>query len=94
MATTTLPAPGLTGEGWEEFLDLEAKIQRVADALKQARAERDRALAELSALRGSQDKLQRAHAQADQELVALRKERLEVRQRLARLSQHLEAAEN
>ncbi|MGH9475000.1 MAG: hypothetical protein ACRD1C_01575 [Terriglobales bacterium] len=91
---TTVQAPGLTGEGWEEFLELEARIQRVAQALKQTRTERDQALSELAALHGAHEKLQRAHAQADQELVALRKERLEVRKRLTHLSQHLEAAQD
>lgn len=83
----------LAGEGLEDFLELETKIQRVAEALRATRAERDRALKELVPLQAAHEKLQRALAQAEQEMVALRKERQEVRQRIARLTQQLEAAE-
>lgn len=80
-------------EGWEEFLELETKIHRVAEALQQARAERDRAQADLSALQAAHEKLLQGHSQNEHELVQLRKERHEVRQRIARLSKQLEGAE-
>ncbi|HWG37933.1 MAG TPA: hypothetical protein VN690_09480 [Terriglobales bacterium] len=95
MATETLPSV-LAGEGWDDFLELETKIQHVADALQLARAERDQVrqegLAALRAAQANESKLQRALAEAEHELVALRKERIEVRQRLMRLGKQLEAA--
>lgn len=91
---TTAQTPELTGESWNEFLELENRIQQVAEALQQARAERDRALAELRSLQTAQDKLRHGQTQQEQELVALRKERNEVRQRLGKLSKLLEAAES
>ena len=90
---TEIVQPHLAGEGLEDFLELETKIQRVADALRAARAERDRAQKELVPLQAAHEKLQRALAQAEQELGALRKELQEVRQRIARLTQQLEAVE-
>ncbi|MGH9488312.1 MAG: hypothetical protein ACRD04_12080 [Terriglobales bacterium] len=92
MATTTVQQPGLSSEGWEDFLELEAKIHHVAETLQQVRAERDQALAALAPLQTAHEKLQRAHAESERELVVLRKERNEVRQRIARLTRHLEAA--
>ncbi|HVA64015.1 MAG TPA: hypothetical protein VNF74_09850 [Terriglobales bacterium] len=92
MATDTLPTT-FASEGIEEFLELEAKIHRVAEALKEARAERDQATATLRPLQAAHEKLQQAHAQAEHELVALRKERNEIRQRVARLVKQLEGAE-
>ena len=76
----------------DEFAALEAKIQRVAEALQQARAERDRALGELEPLRAAQSKLQQAQAQTERELVGLRKERNEIRQRVNRLVSQLDAS--
>ncbi|MGH9412154.1 MAG: hypothetical protein ACRD0Y_00280 [Terriglobales bacterium] len=93
MATTTAQQAELMTEGWEEFLELETKIHRVAEALQQARAERDRAQADLSALQAAHEKLLQGHSQNEHELVQLRKERHEVRQRIARLSKQLEGAE-
>lgn len=90
---TDIVQPQLAGEGLEEFLELETKIQRVAEALRLTRSERDRAQRELVPLQAAHDKLQRSLAQAEQELVALRKERQEVRQRIARLTQQLADAE-
>jgi chromosome segregation ATPase len=90
---TDIVQPQLAGEGLDDFLELESKIQRVAEALRATRAERDRAHKELVPLQAAHDKLQRALAQAEQELVTLRKERQEVRQRVARLTQQLEAAD-
>lgn len=91
MATEiALPAPA--SPALEELLELETKIAQVADALRAARAERDHALAALAPLQAAHEKLQRNHALAEQELVALRKERHEVRQRVARLAKQLEGA--
>lgn len=92
MATTAQPTE-LAREGWDDFLELETRIQQVAEALQKTRAERDRALTELRALQASQEKLRHGQTEQEQELVALRKERNEVRQRLGRLSKLLEAAE-
>ena len=65
----------------------------MAAALQEARAERDQAAATLRPLQAAHAKLQAAHTQAEQELIALRKERQEIRQRVARLVKQLEGAE-
>lgn len=92
-------------QGGGEFAELEAKIERVAAALLQARREREQATAALGTAQSAQekissaherlqaahDKLLASHAQAETELVALRKERHEVRQRVSRLLQQLES---
>ncbi|MGH9468141.1 MAG: hypothetical protein ACRD1Y_12385 [Terriglobales bacterium] len=93
MATTPVQQLDSNAEEWVEFLELEDKIGRIAETLQQARAERDRALAELKPLQAAHEKLQRVHTQSEHELIALRKERGEVRQRIARLSQKLETAD-
>ncbi|MGH9483223.1 MAG: hypothetical protein ACRD1L_14140 [Terriglobales bacterium] len=91
MATDLLqPVPA--SEGFEELLELESKIHRVAEALKETRAERDQARGALHPLQAAHHKLQQALAQSDRELVALRKERIEIRQRVARLMKQLEEA--
>ena len=97
MATQPIPNPNpqpaeAASAAGDEFATLEAKIQRVAEALQQARAERDRALSELEPLRSALNKLQQAQALAERELVGLRKERNEIRQRVNRLVSQLEAS--
>lgn len=87
--TVAAPPPS---EAWSDFLELEAKIGRVAEALREARAERDQAVAALRPLQTAHEKLQHAHSEAEHELVGLRKERNEIRQRVARLVKHLEGA--
>lgn len=89
MATEIMP-PMPASEGFEDLLELEAKIHRVAEALREARAERDQARAALRSLQGTQEKFQQSRSQAERELVALRKERIEIRQRLERLTKLLE----
>lgn len=102
MATETVvpiePMPP-SEDGLDEFAALEEKVQRVAEALRHAHADRERALRErdeaaagLNRLQAAQEKLQKTHAEAEQELVALRKERLAIRQRVGRLVQQLEGA--
>ena len=101
MPTTSLPSLAhpetLDGNAapsaeWDGFLELENKILSVADALRQAREERDQARAELGPLRAAHDKLQQAQALAERELMALRKERNDIRQRVARLVAQVETA--
>ncbi len=91
MATEFAP-PAPASPALDELAELEAKIAQVAEALRAARAERDQAVAALTPLQTAHEKLQRNHAAAEQELVALRKERNEVRQRGARLAKQLEGA--
>ncbi len=89
---TELASPTPAGAALDELLELEAKITQVAEALRSARAERDQAVAALTPLQAAHEKLQRSHAQQEQELVGLRKERNEIRQRVARLAKQLEGA--
>lgn len=107
MATNIATAAELDSalSGGGEFAELEAKIERVAAALLQARRERDQALESATGgqaaqeklatahqkLQAAYEKLQASHVQAEAELVTLRKERHEVRQRVTRLLQQLEA---
>jgi chromosome segregation ATPase len=72
-------------DGADEFLELEAKISQVAAALAQTRGERDRAVAALGQLQSAMENLQRAQQQSERELVSLRKQRNEVKQRVGRL---------
>jgi len=83
----------------EPFTELEARVRRVAEALQQTRAERDQARAqgdgastELTTLRAAHEKLQQAHSLAERELVSLRKERNDVRQRVGKLVAQLETS--
>ncbi|HEY7856449.1 MAG TPA: hypothetical protein VIC32_08390 [Terriglobales bacterium] len=78
-------AEAMNDDGADEFLELEAKISQVAAALAQARSERDRAVAALGPLQSTLEKLQRAQQQTERELVGLRKQRNEVKQRVGRL---------
>lgn len=74
------------------FSELESRIVAVAEALRATRAERDQAGAELTSLRAAHEKLQQAHTTAERELVSLRKERNEIRQRVGKLVAQLEAS--
>lgn len=103
IATAAEFDSALSGGG--EFAELEAKIERVAAALLQARRERDQAVETINGgqaaqeklagahqkLQAAYEKLQASHTQAEAELVMLRKERHEVRQRVTRLLQQLES---
>ncbi len=92
---TSLPSlahPEAADVELDEFAALESRIQNVAEALRTARAERDAARAELQPLHSALEKLQQAQALAERELTALRKERNEIRQRVARLVTQVEAA--
>jgi len=93
------PAPNATedaAKGLDEFAALEAKITRIADALLQARAERDQAREDARAERDraaqaahALQALQSEQRASERELVALRKERIEIRNRVTRLTKHL-----
>lgn len=91
MATEAQLQPALVNEGGlEEFLQLEAKIARVGEALKQAREVRARVEAEMSELRTTHEELQQIYALTEQDLNALKKERDAVRQRVAKLITQLD----
>ena len=95
MPTTTLPAAEsteMTAVAVDEFAELEVRIETVAQALRQAREERDAAQAETSRLETSLEKLRQAQELAERELMALRQERGEIRKRVARLVTQVEAA--
>jgi predicted nucleic acid-binding Zn-ribbon protein len=91
MATDPKPHAALVSGGWEEFLLLEAKISRVTELLGQARESRHRAEQEASDWRAKYLELKQEFTRSERELVALRKEREEVRRRVERLVEQLDA---
>ncbi|HXR98742.1 MAG TPA: hypothetical protein VN709_12955 [Terriglobales bacterium] len=78
-------ADAMNEDGADEFLELEAKISQVVAALAQARAERDQAVAALGPMQSALEKLKQAQQHTERELVTLRKQRNEVKQRVSRL---------
>lgn len=90
MASEPQLQPTLVSGGLEEFLELEAKITRVAEALRLAREARARVEAEIASLRTTHDELQQIYALTEQDLQNLRREREEVRLRVAKLVEQLD----
>jgi chromosome segregation ATPase len=90
MATEPQLQPTPVSGGLEEFLELEAKIARVGEALRLAREARARVEAEISSLRSTHEELQQIYNLTEQDLQALRREREEVRLRVAKLVEQLD----
>lgn len=95
VSTDLAPEPSAAAAHFTEdaaFAALEARVLAVAEALRQTRAERDQAHAQREQAQAELAQLHHAHAQAERELVSLRKERNEVRQRVSKLVAQLEAS--
>ena len=91
MATSTPLQPALIKESaTEDFLLLEAKIARVGDALRQARAARHRAEAEAAQAKAAYEELKQIYALTEQDVAALRQEREATRQRVGQLLEQLD----
>jgi len=91
MATDAQLQPTLVPGNLDDFLELETRIERVVEALRVAREARVKAEAEVAELRTKFSELKRDYTRSEQELITLRKERDEVRQRLERLAKRLDS---
>lgn len=79
-------------DGLADFLELEAKIERVGEILKTVREQAARAESARLLIEQAHLKLQQSYAVLEKESAAMRKERDEIRQRVSRLLKQLETA--
>ncbi|MGH9491226.1 MAG: hypothetical protein ACRD17_12010 [Terriglobales bacterium] len=85
------PQPTLVANGLADFFRLEEKILGITAALGQAQAARREADQRAEAAQAKLFELKRDYALLEKELVGLRKEREEVRRRVEKLIQQIEA---
>ncbi|HZT73387.1 MAG TPA: hypothetical protein VE996_07035 [Terriglobales bacterium] len=91
MASEPQLQPALVPGGLEDFLRLEEKIVGVADALRAAREQRLAAEREAAEIKAKYNELKHEFARAEKEMIALRKERDEIRRRVEKLIGQLDA---
>lgn len=95
MATESQLQPTLVpNSGLEEFLRLEEKIVGIAEALRTARQKRLAAEHETAELKVKYNELKREIAHSEKEMVALRKERDEIRRRVEKLIGQMDALQS
>lgn len=90
MATEAQLVP-LAPESLDEFLQLEGKIERVAEALRGAREARGRAETEAAGWKAKFQELKQEVSAQEKELISLRKEREEVRRRVEKLVEQIDS---
>lgn len=91
MATEPKALVPPTARELDDFLQLESKIERVAEALRQAREARARAETEVNAWKARFGELKQEFGLLEKEAIALRKEREEVRRRVEKIMGQIDA---